>query len=263
MDPDKNTPADDADKDVKDTTPPSGSDDGQGDSKDTKAPSDIPEKFQGKEAADIVKMYGDLERKLGEQSTTIAEAKQIKQNMEVIAKAVATDPDLANRLEKAAQKVMYGKDDDKNDDGKNKDDGEVRSKPDPRVDEMRRVTESKIIDEFANGHGIDTKSDKGKEMMKEIGKTLADLVDPSGTKTVQQVLDSIGLEHLPKALENAFWVANKDAVVEGKSEVDFASIGRMSSSNSKSEPREGLTESEKAVAKKLGVSEKDYLAYKK
>lgn len=259
MDPDKNTPAD-ADKDVKDTTPPSGSDDGQGDSKDTKAPSDIPEKFQGKESSDIIKMYGDLERKLGEQSTTIAEAKQIKQNMEIIAKAVASDPDLADRLEKAAQSVMYGKDDDK---GKKDSDGEGKPTPDPRVDEMRRVTEGQIIDSFAEKHGIDTKSEDGKKMMKEVGKTLADMLDPSGKKSVQQVLDSVGLEHLPKALENAFWMANKDAIIEGKeSTVDFASIGRISSSSSKSDPKETLTDSERSVAQKLGVSEKDYLKYK-
>lgn len=242
--------------------PKSGSEGQTSDNKTTEAPSQIPENLKGKTADDLIKMYGELERKLGEQSSTVAEARKLRENQEILAKAIYSDPKLVEQVETAVKK-MYGQSNETTDDVK-KSEGAVKQQ-DPRVSELRRASENRTIAEFSARFGLDNmKPEERQEMMKKIGGKLADLVDPTGVKPVAQVLSDISLDKLPTLLEDAYWLVNKDSIMDkGALPQDFASIGRISGSTSKSGETETLTEKEKAVAEKLGVKPEKYLERKK
>lgn len=224
---------------------------------------DIPEKFKDKSSTDIIKMYGELERKLGEQSTSIKEAKELKANQEVLAKVILSDPKLAKAVEDRVQEYdrgELGKSLDKNVD--------EEADKDSVTSDLRRSAENRAISEFSSSFGLDQlpKDDKNK-VLKKVGQELADMIDPTGKKNMAQVLSSVSLERLPKLLEKSYYLSHMDQVMSGKTddfEKGMASIGRFSSSSAKSDGDETtLTEHEKEAANKLGVSEEKYLKRKK
>jgi hypothetical protein len=227
--------------------------------KTTEAPSNLPEKLQGKTSEDLIKMYGELERKLGEQSTLVSEAKKIKENQEILAKAILSDPKLTKSVESAVQ-ALYGNTEDS---GK-KSDEEAAGKIDPQIADLRRSQENRTIAEFSNRYGMDKlKPDERQEMLKKVGSKLADMVDSTGKLTMAQVISSISLDRLPVLLEDAYWLVNKDNLMDkGSLPQDLASIGRFSSSTSKSEEEIQLTDKEKEMAVKLGIKPEQYLKQK-
>ena len=223
----------------------------------------IPDKFKNKSTEEILKAYGDLERKLGEQSGTIKEAKQLKANQELLAKVILSDPKLAKQVEDKLQQH------DRGELGKAVDkdvDEEVKDK-DPVTSDLRRSAENRAISEFSEKFGLDQlKKDDKNKVLKNVGQELADMVDPTGKKDMSQVLAGVSLEKLPKLLEKSYYLSHMDQVMSGKTEdlTKMASIGRFSSSSSKSSGDSiTLTEDEKKVAKNLGVSAEKYLEQKK
>lgn len=242
------------------TTPdPSSSSDGQSapdTNKGTEVPSQLPQHLQGKGIEDVVKMYGELERKFGEQSGEVGKLRKVAEQFDFINKVVSQDKDLLEKFESAINRVS-GKTTPPatRDDGK-KGNGEVDSG-------SRKYLENKIVDDFAGSYGLnDLKPEEKQEELTRVGRALIDMLDPTGQRDVNEVLASIPLEKLPQYLDNAYWVANKDKIAKGNVPQNFASIGRMSTSSSKSESQATLTDSEREIAKKLGVAEDAYLKNK-
>jgi len=253
---DKSPSLEDKDKKV---APSDGDGEDKAGSKSQAHSNDIPEKLAGKSTEDLVKMYGELERKFGEQSHTVAEAKQLKRNQELLAQAIYSDPDLTAKVEKQLKKLT-GDDSDSSTDKK-------ESVEDSRLTDLRRSHENRIISDFSKDFGFDDlKPEEKQSALKKVGKELADLIDPSGKKSMADVLSSVSLERLPKLLEKAYFLSNMDKITSSdpKDMADFASIGRFSSSSSKGDSSNSkLSDSELAVAKKLGVSPEKYLESKK
>ena len=77
--------------------------------------------------------------------------------------------------------------------------------------------------------------------------------------------DDIDISVLPKYLEKAYWLVHKDMLVDkGALPDDLASIGGLDASISTRKSDDStLTEEERKIAKKLGVSEEAYLQNKK
>jgi len=255
---DKNSPPDKGDKDQKVTKVP-----GEGQPDQTKvsdqAPlKETPEKFQGKSAEDVTKMYTELEKKLGQQSDEVSKARQYLQERELLSKAVARSPELYGMLEREIN-VVTGKETDKpKDDQKG---SEEAGTTDPQVADLRRAEENRIISDFQSKYGIGKMpKDERKDLMKKVSNQLAELYDPAGSKPVGTILSSIKLDQLGKALDNSYWLANKDALVDrGKvPNQDFASIGTISSSSSGKSDSTSLTDRERFTAERLGVSPEKY-----
>jgi len=229
----------------------------------SEAPSNLPEKFQGKSPDEIAQAYLELEKKLGEQSGKVGEAEKLRSELDQwrqVGQVLQTNPELYSAVDAA----LKGESPDSSKMGK-KSDGEAKEGLDPRIVETRRAMQSQIVSDFESKMGLDKLSkDQRKDALDLVSKEFADLVDPSGSKSMQQILDEVSLDRLPKFLENAYWIAYKDKLQDDKSPFqDVASIGSMSSSSAKSEKDAGLTEQERKIASKLGISPDKYLKRKK
>jgi phage I-like protein len=221
----------------------------------TQAPSNLPEKFKGKSPEEIADMYLQLEKKFGEHSKEVNDARQYLQERAVINELLAEDKELYSMFETRLKKKYTPKDES---------DGEVKS--DPRINDLRKSEENRIIGDFQRTLGIDQMpAEKRIEVMKKVSSELAEMVDPGGNKPIGQIISETSLSKLPKLLENAYFLAYKDSLIDkGKLEPDLASIGSIATASSgKSDPINTLTERERDIAKKLGVSEDKYLERKK
>ncbi len=233
----------------KKTTPPSDSQDDKG-----KSSEDIPEKFKGKSAADIAKSYIELEKKLGENEGT---KKQLEQFYSLAA--------IINKNPKIKQAIMDAADGKSQDDSKDKKDDDKPKKS----DDTREYAKDEIISSFRKDLGINALEEKDRtDLLGKVMGELRDLVPDSSKYSDTEVLDAIPLNSLKKYLNKAYRLATVDdekeqgrlkGLLEAKKHAEGA-FGSFSSSGTKHQ--EGLSPEEKEVAKKMGVSEKDYLKNK-
>ena len=262
---DDKSPGKEPEKDTKVETP--GKEQPDKVEKEAQAPlKDLPEKLKDKSAEEIADMYTNLEKKLGENSKEVEMARKTKDEADkylsernLLAQAVTRNPELYKMLDDELRTIQGGATAESKQGG-----GGEAQVTDPQVAELRRAEENRAIADFEYQFGINKleKSEK-QDVMKKVSSQLADLVDPGGTKSMADVLGSIGLEKLPKYLENAYWLANKDSLMDkGKlPDQDTASIGSMASSSGKSDEA-SLTDRERNIANRLGVKPDQYLKQK-
>lgn len=140
--------------------------------------------------------------------------------------------------------------------------------------DTRNATINIINNKFEESKGINKlPEDKQKEVRGMIGQMIKNMVDPKDNKTIQQVFEEISLTKLNWYFERAWDLINKDSDVkksfeEGqrKKEEEYAGLtGIMGSIPGGSLPASDIALSplEKATAKKMGVSEENYLKNKK
>ncbi len=243
---------------------PSGGSDGQSNSS-TEAPKsgNIPEKLKGKTAEEIASMYVSLEGELGKQSSSVAEARQLKQDIDVVLQALQTDPKLLESVRTKVQAYQSGNASAENR-SDTRGDEEARGQQSNRVDDVRIAEQNRIIADFEKSRGLDKiPQEQRTEIYKKLSHELADLLDPSGTKPLAQILQTVRLDHLPRFFEKAFWLSAKDQLVDkGPLKDDYASIGAMASSSGKAGGSNGLSEHELSVASKLGVTPEKYAKQK-
>lgn len=262
---DQNAPAD-ADK--AQTTPPVSGDAGQG-SKDTEAPLQVPEKFQGKSPEEIAKAYQELEKKFGETSEEVASARKVMEQNDTLLRAIWSDPDLYRQVEQGVKKYTSGEvlpETKPNDKPPKGDEGSKESQVD-QVADLKVASENRVLNEFAVKYGYNTLPEKErKDSYARLAVTLAELVDPGGKKSVRQILNNIPTSKLPRYLENAHFIANKDKFLEKAKdsgrvshlENQEGSIGSFAASSGKAKTGVELTSREREVAQKMGVSEENY-----
>ncbi len=231
---------------------------------ESQAPSKVPEKFVDKSINEVIEMYGGLERKMGQQSVTVAEAKQLKENQQKLAEAIYAKPELAKQVEDALREKS-GLEPIKTDSSNKKTQDRSNGEASESIADLRRAHENRVISDFSQKFGLnDLDSDKRSEVMKKVGNELADMLDPTGKKSMTEVLTSVSLDKLPGLLEKSHFLANMENIMSGKADSVSASIGRFSSSSSvKTEGQnEVLSNREKEMARNLNVKEEDYLKSK-
>lgn len=217
---------------------------------------DLPEKLQGKDAAEIAKMYAEAERKLGEAGNELGQHRKFQQEMAVVLQAINADSDLKASVEKQLRK-MAGDEPDKPE----KNIGERKS------DDTRKVVEAQVIQQFEQRVGLNALTFEEKEKVyKKIGDELLDILDPSGNKSYNEVLDSVDLSRLPRLLDKAYILATQDS--DTQKQIDEAvararensegMIGNIPSSGGNS-TGQSLTADQQKVARRLGISDEDYL----
>ncbi len=210
----------------------------------------LPEKFKDKSATEIAKSYLELEKKLGDSSSSVAETRKKLEQWETLGKVIKGNPDLEKQVLAEIDKIS----------GTSKEDA-TKKQP----DDTRKATETIIVNNFERNFGIDRlPSEKRTDMFKKISNELVEIVDPGGNRTVREVLDEIPLERLPIYLEKAYKLATVDDAAEqnrlkGFLEARNNSEGMFGSIPSGSTKRGiELTPQQKETAKKMKISEEEY-----
>ncbi|MFA6069758.1 MAG: hypothetical protein WC810_14340 [Janthinobacterium sp.] len=271
---DEITPPANADKGS--DNPPAGSDAGQG--SNAEAPiSQLPEKFKGKSGEEIAKAYLELESKMGEQSKTVEEASRLKDQTDTLLRAIWSDPDLYRQVEAGVKKYASGESLPSRDIPKGSDkaggEGAKDEKNDhaPQIKDLRMAEENRVLDDFFTKYGYKGLTEKDrKESYQRLVVSLAETYDPGGKKPIQQILSEIPLAKLPRYLENAHFLGNKDQIIDrakrsaliSTEENNAASIGSFSSGSPDRSSTVTLTQKEREIAGKLGISEDKYLKRK-
>lgn len=270
-DDEKTPPAQDAEKGEEKTSPASEGA-GQDEVKTPEAPYQLPEKFKGKTPDQIAKAYVDLEKKLGEQSTTVKEAKKIQEQTDTLLRAIWANPDLYRQVETGIKEYTEGKQlpdtrlKKPSDLKKGGEEAPEQEVPDDLSD-LKRAEENRVLDEFFTKFGYKNLSDKErKDAYARVAMSIAELVDPAGKRPIREILSSIPISKLPKYLENAHFIANKGQLVESAKRSalldqrsnEEASIGSFAASSGKSKVGVPLSNREREIAQKLGVSEDEY-----
>lgn len=228
---------------------------------------DLPENLKGKSAAEIAKMHLELEKKLGEQSKEVEAARKVKEQTETMLRAIWADPKLYKDVEAGVQKYVSG---DTPKSGESDEEGD-RPKVDPGITDLRNAEENRVITDFAMKYGYGALSEEErKDAYARLAVSLGDLVDPGSNKPLKEVLKAIPLTKLPRFLENAHFIANKERFAEDAKrqalitdeENRSASIGSFAASSTKKESSVTLSEREREVAKKQGITEEQYLKQK-
>ena len=240
----------------------------------TEAPLNLPEKLKGKSGEEITKMYLELERKAGEQSATVSEAKELKKQTDTLLRAIWSNPELYRQVEHGINTYLSGE-------GVPDTRGKP-SKPDggeeaagtgvsPEVADLRKATENRILDEFRSEYGYNNLPEKeNQEKFTKTAVVLAEILDPSGKKSVAQIVKGIPLNQLPKYLRYAHRIAHFDNIGEQAKRSALASveenraaaIGSFPASSGQAKGSIQLSEREREVARKMGISEEDYAKQK-
>lgn len=229
----------------------------------TGTPSITPKDIEGKSPDEIVKFVAEKAESWGKSS---AEAERIRKWATEAAPYIETitaDPELAKMVEEKHNARLGIKKEDKK--------AEAPSPTDAKVDDTRKALSNSIISSFEQTKGLDklTGDDK-KEMNVKIGQQLMKMLDPYGTKSYDEVIDSVPLERLPGILDDAYYLATKDDQLQkikdaALAEAQSGQTGIMSSIPSSSTEGENvqLTNEERVLAQKMGVTPEKWLERKK
>jgi hypothetical protein len=248
--------------------PPESVSSDKGEEKPDEAPLEVPEKLRGKSVEELAQQYQNLEKKLGEQSAEVNEARQIKKDSEILLSSIYSDPTRYKQVVDWMKDYLGGG---KTDDPKGSGEAgtESQSTETPKTDDTRRVLQNQILTDFYRKHGLDKlPDDERKGEQTKLATAFADLVDPGGTKPVQQLLNGVPLDKLPKFLESAYVLANAEKLAgQGRDiltaeENRQASIGSLSATSGTGGESTTLTPEERAVATRMGISAEDYLKSK-
>jgi len=239
-----------------------------GEEKTDEAPLEVPDKLQGKSVEELTKAYQNLEKKLGEQSAEVKEARQIKKDSEILLSSIYSDPTRYKQVVDWMKDYLGGK----TETPKGGEEAKTGSTPEatPQADDTRRALQNQMLVDFYRKHGLDKlPDDERKSEQGKLATAFADILDPGGTKPVQQLLNSVPLDRLPKFLEGAYVLANVDKLAgQGKGlltaeENRQASIGSLSAASGTGGESTTLTPEERAVASRMGISAEDYIKAKK
>jgi hypothetical protein len=217
--------------------------------------------IEGKTPDEIVKFVSERSEALGSTKKELEDYKSYVNTAKPYIDVISSDPELTKQVEAAYQK-KYNPEPAKTETPS----GEIN-----KVDDTRRALENGIISQFESQRGLDKlDGDTKKEMNVKIGQELMDILDPSGTKNLNEVLSGVSLEKLPRYLDKAYKLATINDVAtkakeEAIAEISSGANGIMSSipSSSPNASDVGLTPQERVLAERMGVSEAKWLENKK
>lgn len=193
---------------------------------------------------DLAKSYSELEKKFGEQSDEVRQAREFMTVVQPLLKEIQDDPTLFKLLD---ERLRGKSESDKSEDDKKTDD-----KPSTDQGDSRQVVGDLLLAKFEERHGIDKMEPEArKELRQQIGDALFEL---TGKR-----LGSVDLRKLDSSLENAYIIAKHKSKSEDSDseDEDRASISSVPASPGKSE--KVLTQEEASVAEKMGLTREQYL----
>lgn len=208
----------------------------------------VPDKFKDKTTEEIIRSYLEAEKEIGRLRNDSGKTKELEQEVErwrQLGQVIEADP---TRLEVVKSWVQPS------------------TEKTPERDSTRVALENTIVNDFERTRGLDSlEPEKRKDIYSKIGTELAEMLDPSGKKTYEQVMEEIPLDRLPKYLDKAYRLATRDdaeerarieALIQARQNNE-ASFGNVHASSGKSDGVQ-LTPEQKEAARKMRVSEADY-----
>lgn len=221
-------------------------------------PSEPEKKEEKKEGIDPVKMAEELGSTKKENEVLA----KYREQVDPLIQTITSDEELLKKVTEAHKKRLNSTE---TKETLKESNGEAR---DP---EARNAIIKQTVDQFSRDKGIDKlEPEARKDMNVRISNMLLEMLDNTGTRSLQQVMESVSLTRLPDFLEKAYTLANKDSIVskakeEGKTEALNGQRGIVGSFSSSSiEPDNmSLTPKEKEIARKMGIAEDKFLARKK
>lgn len=222
------------------------------------------DKLKDKTPEELVKMYGDAERKIGELSSKDKQNDELIRQMNVILAAIGDSPDreelVKNWINGYVEKSQ----------GKKTPVETKKEEPKPSGDitDVRHQQENEITRRFEEKYGINKlDAEKRKEMNGKIGNALWAVADPLGKyEKWEDLLAAIPITKLEDLMERAYFEANRGAIeakIAEAGEIPGVTMGRIAGATLPTEEMTKLTANEEQVAKKLGISSEKYLERKK
>lgn len=242
--------------------------------------SQLPEQYKGKSAEELAKMHMEAEKKLGEQSNEVSEARkkvddamklqtdavQARQTLQELTELIYADPERIRTIEGWYAKKGQSADQKPNGQISPTDGSSPSSQTSPQVEDTRRALQDQIFDEFYAKRGIDKLPTKEKqEALQKISSEFADLFDTTGKMSISQIVSQRPLASLRRDLDKAYRLSGIGESPQGdtaQDQNDQAAIGSMSGKTIR-ESEMKLTAQEEQMAKNLGISPDKYLERKK
>lgn len=239
--------------------------------------SQLPEQYKGKSAEELAKMHMEAEKKLGEQSNEVSEARKkvddamklqtdavkARQTLQELTELIYADPERIKAVEAWYAKQSGQSQDQKSDGQAPVSDGSPSlSQNQPMVDDTRRTLQDQIFDEFYAKNGIDKLPAKEKqEALQKISSEFAELFDPTGRKTISQIVSERPLASLRRDLSKVYKLSSINESSQGddaQAQNDQAAIGSMAGKTIR-EDENKLTAAEEKMASNLGIAPEKYL----
>jgi hypothetical protein len=242
----------------------------------------VPEKLKGKTAEELAKQYVELEKKLGEQSSEVADARRkaddalklqadavkARQTLSELTELIYADPERIKAVEAWYAKKGQPANQQSPNQNPQPENSTPSNQSSPLVDDTRSALQDQIFDEFYAKYGIDKLPVKEKqEALQKVSSEFADMFDPTGRKTITQIVSERPLKSLRRDLERAYRLSHVVAVDNQQSGLaqeqnNQAAIGSLSGATIR-EDQIRLTPQEEQMAKNLGISPEKYLMRKK
>ena len=260
---------------------PAGQVEGQGDAHSQTF--QFPDKLKGKSAEELAKMYVEAEKKIGEQSGEVSEARkkvdeavklqsdalEARRMAQELSQLIYADPERVKTVE-GWYASKDGKTANQNSNGlaPSSENSAPSTQVNPQVDDTRHALQNQIFDEFYAKHGIDKLPVKEKqEALQKISSEFAELFDPTGGKTISQIVSERPLASLRRDLDKAIRLSDLGQVENTQSALaqeqnNQAAIGGLSGQTIR-EDQVKLSQAEEQMANKLGISPEKYLERKK
>lgn len=237
----------------------------------TPAPAPVPEAqgtpaistkdIEGKTPDEIVKIVAEKSEALGATKKQLEDTQNWIKSTKPYMDAIVADPELTKQVEEAYKKSVAPPE---------------TTTPAPteetaRINDTRRALVNDYTKSFEQDHGLDklTGDDK-KNMNVRVGQELMELLDPTGTKNYNDIMDNIPLDKVKPYLEKAYRLATMDEQINkaketGQVEAQSGANGIMSSipSSSPSDDDVSITPFERQAAAKMGVTPEKWLERKK
>lgn len=241
----------------------------------------LPEQYKGKTAEQLAKMHMEAEKKMGEQSSEVAEARKkvdealklqadavkARQTLQELTELIYADPERIKTIE-SWYTNKAGQSDNQNPNGTNNPPGNSSptSQTSPQVEDTRRALQDQIFDEFYAKYGIDKLPSKEKqEALQKISSEFADLFDPTGKMSISQIVSQRPLASLRRDLDKAYRLSGINESSQGdnaQNQNDQAAIGSLAGKTIREDELK-LSAAEEEMANKLGISPEKYLERKK
>jgi len=208
-----------------------------------------PNKFEGKSTEEVIKAYEEAQKLIGSQGEKLGRTTKEKEELEkeinklnYLAEVITNDPELYKQVEAKIK-------------------GTTEEKPE-QPDDVRQTITGNVIKEFEQKFGLDKLPDeKAQAIRTAIGQKVERLTGRS--------INDVPLSQLAETLESGYTLATANdreeqarlkGIAEARENRD-AEFGSIPSSGVNA-TQVTLTPGEKEAARKLGISEEDYIKYK-
>ncbi len=194
--------------------------------------------------ADLAKAYKELESKYGQQSEDIRKGREFAETVAPVLDIIKNDPDAFKLIDEKLRNV--------NTPEKGKDKSVKQEK---KQQEVREAAQDILIDNLESKYGF-------KDLSKEEQESLRNKIGFYVTKMTKKNILDVDLRDLRSVYEDAYTLTMSDKRTDQDEEtIPNGAFSSIPSSKGKGETK--LTQEERTVASKLGLTTEQYLAGKK